>query len=84
MATITIDGESHEIADGSEIMDACEDLGVPFGCRAGMCGSCVITITAGIENLTPPTQAELDMGLGPNQRLACQASIQSGSVSASY
>lgn len=84
MATIIIDGESKEVPDGSAIMDACEDLGVPFGCRAGQCALCTITIVEGQENLAEKTQAELDMGLEDNQRLACQAVINTGTVVAEY
>jgi ferredoxin len=84
MAIIEIDGEEIEVADGSPIADACEDGGVPLVCRAGICGSCVITIEEGMENLEALTDEEEEMGLGPNQRLACQAVIRSGKVVASY
>ncbi|NLN93502.1 MAG: (2Fe-2S)-binding protein [Candidatus Hydrogenedens sp.] len=84
MAIIVIDGEEMEVADGSPIADACEDAGVPLGCRAGLCGSCVITIEEGMENLEDLTSEEEDMGLGESQRLACQAVIRSGKVIASY
>ncbi len=84
MATIIIDGEEKQVADGSPIMDACEDLGVPFACRAGMCGTCVITIVTGVENLEPKTQEEKDMGLADDQRLACQTVVKSGTVVATY
>ena len=84
MATIIIDGASKEVPDGSAIMDACEDLGVPFGCRAGQCALCTITILEGMENLVEKNQEELDIGLEDNQRLACQAVIKSGTVVAEY
>ncbi len=82
MATLVIDGQEKEVADGSAIMDACEDLGVLFGCRAGQCGMCIITVTEGMENLEPPNDAERDLGLDDDQRLACQAVIRSGTVRA--
>ncbi|HDP34556.1 MAG TPA: (2Fe-2S)-binding protein [Candidatus Hydrogenedentes bacterium] len=84
MATIIIDGQQKEIPDGSPIMDACEDLGVPMGCRAGQCGICMITVREGLENLDPKTGEEQDMGLEDNQRLACQAVIRSGTLIAEY
>lgn len=84
MATIIIDGEEHQLPDGSPIMDACEDLGVPFACRAGMCGTCIITVQEGMENLEPTTPEEEDMGLADDQRLACQAIIKSGTVVATF
>ncbi len=84
MAILIIDGEEREVADGSPIMDACDDLGVPFGCRVGQCGMCTITISEGLENLEPLNDCEVDMGLEENQRLACQTVIRSGTVVASY
>jgi ferredoxin len=84
MAKIIIDGKEQEVADGDLIMDACDELGVPFGCRAGQCAACTITIVEGMENLEPPTRFEEDMGLANDQRLACQAVIRSGVVVARY
>jgi ferredoxin len=48
----------------------------------GLCGTCVIEVREGVNNLTPPTrveQMELDESL-PALRLACQAEIVQGSV----
>jgi ferredoxin len=84
MAVIIIDGEKKEIPDGSPIMDACDDLGVPFGCRAGQCALCTITVLEGMENLDEKSQQEKDIGLEYNQRLACQAVIRTGTVVAEY
>lgn len=84
MAKFVMDGQETEIADGSPIMDACEDAGVPFACRAGICATCVITVEEGMENLEPRTQAEEDMGLADDQRLGCQAIIKSGTVVATF
>ena len=84
MAIISIDGEEAEVADGSAIMDACEDLGVPFGCRSGQCALCTITVLEGMENLDAKSQQEIDIGLDDNQRLACQAVIKTGTVVAEY
>lgn len=84
MAVIIIDGEKKEVSDGSAIMDACEDLGVPFGCRAGLCALCTITVLEGMENLEEKTQSEKDIGLEDNQRLACQTVIRTGTVVAEY
>ncbi len=84
MATIIVDGKEKEVPDGSPIMDPCEDLGVPLGCRAGQCGMCMITVQEGMENLEPMNHAEKDLGLDDDQRLACQAVIRSGTVRAEY
>lgn len=84
MAIIVIDGEEMEVADGAPIADTCEEAGVPLVCRAGICGSCVITVEEGMENLEELTSEEEEMGLGPDQRLVCQAVIRSGKVVISY
>ena len=84
MATIIIDGEEQQVADGSPIMDACEDLGVPFACRAGMYGSDVIAVQEGVENLEPKAPGGEDMGVADNPRLACRAIITSGTVVAAF
>jgi ferredoxin len=48
----------------------------------GLCGTCVIEVLEGMENLTPRTRVEemqLD-GFLPTLRLACQTEIVKGSV----
>lgn len=84
MAILVIDNESIEVPDNSPILEACEDLGVPFGCQAGECATCVIQIQKGMENLAEMTTPEKIMGLSGNERLACQAVIRSGTVWATY
>lgn len=84
MATLIIDGQEFQVADGSPIMEACEEAGVDFVCRAGVCGTCVITVKDGMDNLEARTEEEESMGLGDDQRLACQAVIRSGTVVVSF
>jgi ferredoxin len=76
------DEEERELPDGSPIAEVCEEAGVPFACTEGVCGTCVIVIKEGKENLSPPTQEEEDF-LGAataDERLACQCKIKSGTV----
>ncbi len=84
MATLIFDGteEEIELPDGSPIAESCEDAGVPFACTEGVCGTCVIEVKEGKENLSSPTQEEKDfLGEGTiNERLACQCKIRSGRV----
>jgi ferredoxin len=51
-----------------------------FGCRQGQCGTCVIKVIAGEENLSPQTkqeQATLSrLQLHENYRLACQCALK--------
>ena len=76
-------GERYEVEDGANIEDACEEAGVPFACSAGICGSCMIEVLEGMENLSPPTEAEIDF-IGEKgvkrERLACQCRLLSGTV----
>ena len=66
---------------------AIEEMGInsiPFSCRAGCCGSCVIEVTQGIEHLGTPLPEEKDflicLGYAEGHfRLACQCNI-SGSI----
>ncbi len=84
MATLIFDhsGDEVELPDNSPIAEACEEAGVPFACTEGVCGTCVIEIKEGNENLSKATQEEEDfLGEGTShERLACQCRIKSGRV----
>ncbi len=74
-------GEEQEIPDGEPIASACEEAGVPFACTEGVCGTCVIEVTAGMENLSSFTQEEQDfLGELGHERLACQCKLRGGCV----
>ncbi|EOD77093.1 ferredoxin [Grimontia sp. AD028] len=75
-------GNSVELSSGSSLIDL-EDTGeseVPFGCRSAACGTCLIDVESGMNNLAPRTEEEqdllhdLDMD-GDKRRLACQCVI---------
>lgn len=88
MAKLIFDhnGEEIELPDGTPIQEACEEAGVPFACTEGVCGTCVIEIKEGKENLSDPTQEEEDfLGEGTrDERLACQCKIKCGKVRISF
>ena len=88
MAKLIFDHNSDEIElpDDSPIAETCEDAGVPFACTEGVCGTCVIEIKEGKENLTSPTKEEEDfLGEGCcDERLACQCRIKQGQVRISF
>lgn len=88
MATLMFDqsGEEVELPDNSPIAECCEEAGVPFACTEGVCGTCVIEIKEGKENLSKPTKEEEDfLGEGTcHERLACQCRIKSGHVRISF
>ena len=80
MATVKFEGEEREVADGGKVVEACEDMGLPFGCQDGLCGTCMSTVVSGIDNLEPKNDKEEDFDLPDGQRLACQCTIKSGTV----
>lgn len=88
MAKLIFDhnGEESELEDNSPIANACEDAGVPFACTEGVCGTCVIEVKEGKENLSKPTKEEEDfLGEGcSDERLACQCRIKGGCVRISF
>ncbi len=74
-------GEEAEVEDGEPLHEACEEAGVPFACTEGVCGTCVIEVVEGMENLSPLTQEEKDfLGEQTKERLACQCKMKSGKV----
>ncbi len=80
MATLIFLDHSITLEDGSQIKKSCKKLGIPFSCEAGICGTCMVKITEGMENLSTMNEEEEDFGLEEGVRLACQARIKSGIV----
>ena len=78
----TPDNQEEELADGSEIREVCENqFSIPFGCKDGICGTCRIRVSEGSDNLSPKNEKENDLlPENPNERLACQVQIKSGTV----
>lgn len=71
--------EEVDLADGESIISACEEQGVPFACTEGVCGTCVIEVTEGMENLSPFTEEEENfLGDMKEERLACQCRLLGG------
>ena len=77
-------GEKVEVEenDRESTVIAAEDLGVPIACTDGMCGSCKVEVTEGMENLSDLTQKEKDLGIDemPGSRLLCQCKLKKGLV----
>ena len=73
--------DEEDLPEDSPIAEACEKAGVPFACTEGVCGTCVIEVVEGMENLSPFNQAESDfLGDLDKERLACQCKIKGGCV----
>lgn len=73
-------GNCAEVKDGELIKGKAEELGIPFGCKQGLCGTCRSEIIEGMENLNEKNNREIDMGLENNERLICQCTIKKGVV----
>ena len=80
MATIRFEGEEREIADGTGVLKVCEEMGMPFGCTDGLCGTCMCDVVEGMDNLEPLNEKEQDMELEDGERLACQCVVKAGVV----
>jgi CDP-4-dehydro-6-deoxyglucose reductase, E3 len=59
MPVVTYQGRPHGVAEGQTVLDALLAAGeeVPFGCRAGACGACIVRATSG--DVPPEAQAGL-------------------------
>lgn len=85
MARLIFDStdEEADLPDGSECQEECEKHGIPFACTEGICGTCIVPVLDGMDNLSEPTQAELDF-LGNDgvktERMMCQCKIKKGTV----
>ena len=73
-------GRVVSVENGAEMREACENLGVKFSCRNGLCGTCMIDIIEGEENLSSLTEAEKLLKRDRKNRLACQCQIEKGKV----
>lgn len=78
MATLLVNDESYDVPDGSKLRDLETDIN--FGCKQGMCQTCLIEVVEGMENLNEKTDAEEMHNLRDDQRLACQTIIEEGAV----
>jgi len=85
MAKLIINEEESQIVDGESIKDCCMEMGIPFGCEEGVCGTCIVEVEEGMENLSPYAEEEADfLGDMGCERLACQCKILKGTVKIRY
>ena len=81
MGTLKIGDNSQEVTDGGKLIDAAEAMGIPFSCKDGVCGTCLVHVESGRENLSEINEAEKAFGLdGTAERLTCQCTLKSGEV----
>ncbi len=66
---------------GSRVIEISDKVnsGIIYGCREGDCGTCLMKVTEGIENLSAPSVLEAKIlkehYAGQDFRLACQAQV---------
>lgn len=80
--TLTDIEEQTQLPHNSKLTDLAEMVedAIPFSCLSGICGSCVIEVEAGAENLSAPEPMERTFlnSLGfpeAEYRLACQCKL---------
>jgi len=79
--TFKPENKTVEVPAGTPLMQVAEENGssITFSCRVGVCGSCIVNVDKGMENLSPKTDVEKStleaLGAKPNQRLACQCVV---------
>ncbi len=71
---------------GSRVIEISDKVnsGIVYGCREGDCGTCLMKVVTGIDNLTEPSVLEdkvlKEHFAGRHFRLACQAQVLGGHV----
>ncbi len=72
---------------GTRVIEVSEKVGsgITYGCREGDCGTCIMKVTDGWENLSEPSVLEdkilRENMAGKNNSLACQAQVLGGKIS---
>ena len=81
--TFANSGDSGEAEDGAPLKDVTKDHGWPiaYGCEDGVCGTCIISVPEGKENLSEQSDQEKQtleiMGLDDGEhRLCCQCKVK--------
>lgn len=72
---------------GTRVIEVSEKVGagITYGCREGDCGTCIMKVTDGYQNLSEPSVLEdkilRENMAGKHNRLACQAQVLGGTIS---
>jgi ferredoxin len=83
LVTILPEGRAMMLESGAPLTDVeflCDDAPIPFGCRVGSCGACVVEIVASDAPCGSGGEDERaflsKLGFSPDRhRLACQAKV---------
>jgi ferredoxin len=80
-------GITVSVSAGTRLIEISEKVGasITYGCREGECGTCMMKITSGMENMSQRSVLEdkvlQENMAGRNDRLACQAQVLGGEIS---
>jgi ferredoxin len=81
MEVVEIGSQCVEVTRGSTLIDVCttHHLPVVFGCRVGLCGTCLVQVLSEAASLSAPTAHEARLlevlQASPDWRLACQCTV---------
>lgn len=79
--TFKTDNITVEVAAGTSLVDVADQVeaSLPFGCRDGLCGTCIMTVLEGLDQMAPMSDDERETlenyEATPNQRLGCQTNV---------
>jgi ferredoxin len=71
---------------GTRLIEVSEKVGagITYSCREGECGTCIMKIVSGMENMSERSVLEdkvlQENMAGRNNRLACQAQVLGGEI----
>jgi ferredoxin len=78
-----INGQKIQVGHGENLSSSADITTCPvlFGCRTGICGTCLVLVSKGEEHLSPASDDEkefLDIVASgqANARLACQLNVE--------
>lgn len=79
-------GVTVTVPAGTRLIEISEKVGagITYGCREGECGTCLMTIVSGMENMSERSVLEdkvlKEILASRQQRLACQAQVLGGEI----
>lgn len=79
-------GVTVQVPAGTRLIEISEKVsaGITYGCREGECGTCMMRVVSGMENMSERSVLEdkvlQENMAGRNNRLACQAQVLGGDI----
>ncbi len=79
-------GITISVPAGTRLIEISEKVGagITYGCREGECGTCMMRVVSGMENMSERSVLEdkvlQENMAGRNNRLSCQAQVLGGDI----